>query len=132
MPFTVRQRLRVAWIALLAMLMSTFAPAITHAVVSAPMSWQSIGEVCSIDGASTVTQVNDDAPAPSPPAGHRPSAEHCPYCLTHAPHFPLPAPAAAMEASASAWSPMPRLYLQAPATLFSWLAAQPRAPPPLV
>lgn len=120
-----RNRL-TAWIAIFAVLLAALAPALARAWVpaqAAPMPW---AEICTAGGTQLV---HDTAPAPGSGQHEGIGLKHCPFCLTHAGQFALPAatldilPAADARGEAfpsSAASSPPR---------FIRVAAQPRAPP---
>ncbi|RPH67384.1 MAG: DUF2946 domain-containing protein [Burkholderiales bacterium] len=133
MPFTVRQRARIVWIALVAMLMSTLAPSVSHAAMAsaAGVPWGGgLGEICTVDGVgpvSTAQAQSSTRPAQSGPEALR--FEHCPDCLSQAGSAAPPAPPHTPGLPTAAAAPLPWLFLHAPEPLYPWLAAQPRAPP---
>jgi len=120
------QRRRVAgWIAILAILLNTFAPALSHALggpVSAP--WL---EVCSEGGlpGSGAQRRQGDAPA-------KPGAtafQHCPYCAPHGASFGAPPTALVLAVEThlgQQW--VAEAVSIAPARPL-WKTAQSRAPP---
>lgn len=132
MPICAVHRRLAGWIALVAVLLATLAPAISHALnqarsASAPSPWLS---VCTAQGAQ---QVLPASAAADDEAGHLPGSapwlEHCPCCGAHAPTLGLP-PAAATSALDEALAhALPRAFLAAPRTLHAWSSAQARAPP---
>ncbi|GAA4415033.1 DUF2946 domain-containing protein [Quisquiliibacterium transsilvanicum] len=122
MPFALRLRTRIAWLALAAMLMSALAPGISSAMAlgTAPEIW---GEVCRAEGAAAPDT------APGVPPGHDAGMADCPFCLPQAGAPALPSPERVFAAPADGGSAAPRLFLLAPTASWQWLAAQARAPP---
>lgn len=128
MPLGRSLRMRIAWIALAAMLAAALAPGLSHAMraAAAPGTW---GEVCrAMPGAGLAGIAGTDPAAPDPRSlGEGP--QDCPFCLPHAGHpAPPPARRALLPSAAVAFS-LPRLFLVAPSASYPWRAAQPRAPP---
>lgn len=121
------QRALVSWIAILAVLMASLAPAISHALGSvSPVGW---AEICTSKGVKPVSIDGEAAKQPGVPGtGHL--LEHCPYCALHGDSFappslpvlppPLPLP-----------DDFPAAFLHADKTLSVWASAQARAPPVL-
>ena len=133
MTFAVRQRTRIAWLALVAMLMSTLAPSLSHAAMAtaAGDAWGgALAEICTVDGVATIPDATG-RPDPRPvPAGHQALRfEHCPYCLSHASTVALPTAIATAVRAVDGAEPVPPASVQAPAPRLARLAAQPRAPP---
>lgn len=134
---TVVQRARIAWFVLAAMLMSTLAPGISHALFAGPAGPSLAvlvgGDVCSIDaagGAGVAQAPIGQAASQIPPGEHDGDRlEHCPYCLTHAFQHALPAGPSAAPPPAAATLALPRPLPPAPATPLAWRTAHPRAPP---
>jgi hypothetical protein len=126
MPFRRVTRRFASWIAVLAVLMASLAPAISHALATdGSKAWI---EVCTAQGSKWLQ--GDGAPGedPAPGAGH--ALEHCPYCKLHPNVLGVPpTPPTALLASGPA-SAAPRALLAAPHTRQAWASAQPRAPPP--
>ena len=112
------------WIASLAILFGTLAPAALQALSAAGGAW---AEVCTASGARWI-RVGDTAPSEKPAgAGH--VLGHCPLCGLHTPTLGLPPAHESGLPSAAAGFAVPALFLAAPRPLFAWLSAQPRAPP---
>lgn len=113
--------------ACLAMLLSSLAPSIAHALAShtpAPPPW---AEICTAHGLTTIAaQGGKQTPDQKQPHQHM---SDCPWCRVHAdlPALPPsdPAPPLVLDGMPS----YPSLFYQAPRPLFAWTAAQPRAPP---
>ena len=114
-----------SWIAVLAILMSALAPAVSHALGTAgTASWI---EVCTSQGSKWV-QSNDEPGGDSAPGAEH-ALEHCPYCSIHPNAVGIPpAPLQALPAAGLAHA-VPQAFLAAPRTLHAWVSAQPRAPP---
>jgi len=109
-----------AWLAIVAMLLATLAPAVSHALASGS---DGTIEICSVDGPRTIS--SPDAPAPLP---HN-ALEHCPYCFTQANSVALPSAPLPMFGAPS--GPLAAVAAIAPARPARTvpLAARPRAPP---
>jgi hypothetical protein len=140
-----RKRLQI-WIACFAILLNALAPSISHALSRMADPARMI-EICSASGtrwmssdavgtisstiASTVADAQagtEQAPADSP-LHH---LEHCPFCMTHAGTFALPAPSSTLFAVQGGHDLFPSLFYHSPFPLFSWSAAHPRGPPAIV
>jgi hypothetical protein len=128
MTFRRRSRLRIAWLALAAMLAGALAPGLSHAMraASAPGTW---GEICRAMPGAALAGVADADPAAPDPQRLGEGPQDCPFCLPHGGHpAPPPAQRTAVPAGPVA-SALPRLFLLAPSASYPWRAAQPRAPP---
>jgi hypothetical protein len=110
------------WIAILAILFSALAPAVSQALTQ-PERYPGLGEMCTMQGRSAP----DQAPAKSDPLTHH--MKNCPYCATHGGSFALLPPAPLSVQVLDGHDLYPPLYYRAPAPLFNWAAAQPRGPP---
>ena len=125
MPFTRVQRRLTAWLAMLALLLGTLAPALAQAVVagSERSDWV---QVCSATGMVWV-QADHAAgdPAAAPVAD---MAMPCPWCSLHSPATGLP-PAPASGLAAFAPAALARDAAAAAAPVGVWIAAPARAPP---
>lgn len=117
------------WFACFAILLSSLAPSISHAVAAATGMSNGWTEICTVTGAKLV-QLDDGQqsglPAPIEKAVH---FEHCPFCLNHAVSLGLPPTADFVLPSIDSSRVLPSLFYQASHPLFAWAAAQPRAPP---
>jgi len=133
MTFIARRRARIAWVALVAMLMSALAPSLSHATMAtaAGAPWGgALAEICTIDGAAVVADATGQRDSRSVPADHELLRfEHCPYCLSHAGAVALPTQPAVAVRPVDGGEPIPSAFLQAPAPCRARLAGQPRAPP---
>ena len=120
----------VVWIAFLAILLSSLAPAISHAVAAAKGTANAWVEICTVAGDKRVRA--DSAPdAESPaPAEHATHFEHCAFCQTHAGAIGWLPAAFAMPVILGSHV-LPSLFYQSSRPLFAWAVAQPRAPPAL-
>lgn len=118
------RRQLTSWIAILAVLVASLAPSVSHALgLNKGASWM---EVCSAQG-SKWQQTDSDESRGAPAAGH--VLEHCPYCSIHAPALGMPPAPEVAPLSLDLTDEFPLAFLAAPRTLHAWLSAQPRAPP---
>ena len=120
------RRVLVSWIAILAILMATLGPSISHALGAKDAgAWT---EICTSLGSKWVDADGDTGGESPVPSGAHP-LEHCPCCSLHANGIAVPAaPLAAVPVLLPAHD-LPIALLAVPRTLFAWLSAQPRAPP---
>lgn len=117
------RRLVPSWIALVALLLVTFAPSVTSALsASSGLPWD---RICS---AANIAAGQAGAPV-SPASLH--AFEHCPYCALHADLAPPPDPRGADAGTALAFRAVPVAFTAAPRASAVWAFAQPRAPPRL-
>jgi hypothetical protein len=116
-----KRRTLQLWIAMLAILFSALAPAVSQALASSTPS--ALLEMCSVDG---VKAVDGQTQAPSKSML---GMEHCAYCLTHANSPALLPPAVAGFAVIGGHDFYPPLFYTAPQPLHTWSAAKPRGPP---
>ncbi|MFG6448914.1 DUF2946 domain-containing protein [Roseateles sp. BYS180W] len=126
MRLTRDTKLITSWVAILAVLLMSWAPLVSQ-LLGSPSTW---AEICSASGPKWVQA---DAASPQPPA-KSPAAkllEHCPYCSQHAGALGLP-PAPLVVLTVPGPREVARAFLSAPATPFAWRTAQPRGPPLLV
>jgi hypothetical protein len=112
-----------AWIAALAILTASLAPALSQAVASATGAhWI---EICTTQGSRWI-QAGEDGSEPTPPLKH--VLEHCQFCSPHTPTgLPPATPRAHLPPGLLHETPL--AFLSAPRTLHAWVSAQPRAPP---
>jgi hypothetical protein len=130
-----RQRF-FTWIAIVAMMVSALAPAISRAM-GPDENGRYFIEVCSAAGMHRIALTADEAafyggqavPADDGEGGNAPMLDHCPYCSASFNLPMLPAadrmPVFAVAGSQSA----PKLFFVSPRPLFAWSSAHPRAPP---
>lgn len=116
-----------AWIAVLAILLATLMPAISHAMVSRTIDTSAMQEICTSEGIKLAPHSDhgDQHHQPSEEGMH---FEHCPYCITSASASALPSKTFCMPVIAGTRL-VPLLFLDAAHPLFAWAAAQPRGPP---
>ncbi|WP_393938690.1 DUF2946 domain-containing protein [Piscinibacter sakaiensis] len=113
-----------SWIAALAILLASLAPALSHALASATgADWI---EICTTQGSKWI-QAGEDGTERTPASAHL--LEHCPYCTLHAPALGLPPAASLAHLPLQSSHAVPLAFLSAPRTLHAWVSAQPRAPP---
>lgn len=120
-------RVLTSWIALAAFLVAVLAPSVSHALgTKGEDSWI---EVCTMAGSKWV-QPEDPLIDHAPLSGNAHAFEHCPYCSHHANAILVPGVPAVLAPALSLSELQPTAFLVAPHTLFAWVTAQPRAPPP--
>ncbi len=113
-----------SWIAALAILLASLAPALSHALASATGSnWV---EICTTQGSKWI-QAGEDGSERAPASGH--ALEHCPYCSLHAPALGLPPTTDLAQPLPGLCHEVPLAFLSAQRTLHAWVSALPRAPP---
>jgi hypothetical protein len=118
----------VSWIALLAILMASLAPALSHAMGSAPAAtWT---EICTSSGSVLVAVAHEDAGTPaSRLPGDAHALEHCPYCSLHVDAFAMPPALPTVHEPLLLGDIVPAALPHAEAGTSAWPGAQPRAPP---
>ena len=130
-----RQRF-LAWIALVAMMVSALAPAISRAM-GPDESGRYLIDVCSAAGTHQISLTAEEAafygelaiPARDGEGGDATMLDHCPYCSASFNLAMLP-PAGAQTVFAVIGSQIaPKLFFVSPRPLFAWSPAHPRAPP---
>ena len=113
-----------SWIAALAILLASLAPALSHALASATGSnWT---EICTTQGSKWI-QAGEVGSERAPASAH--VLEHCPYCSPQVPTFGLPPVTELTPLPLQLSHEVPLAFLSAPRTLHAWVSAQPRAPP---
>lgn len=123
-----RQTLQI-WLAILAVLFAAVAPSVSHALAAPAAAIPSalLMQICTVDG---MMNAGVDVKKPGmDPVVH--AFEHCPYCSTHAGSFALLPGLPLNFAVSGGHDVYPPLYYRAPAPLFLWSSAHPRAPPVL-
>ena len=113
-----------SWIAALAMLVVSLAPALSHALASA--TGQSWIEICTTQGSKWI-QAGEDGSERAPASAD--VLDHCPCCSLHAPTLGLPPAQHLAHLPLRLTHEVPLAFLSAPRTLHAWVSAQPRAPP---
>lgn len=125
MRFATRPGRVTAWIAIFAILLAALAPSVARAWLS-PQQAMPWTDICSVAGPQGAPHL-----APLPGSGQHDGAifKHCPFCLNHAGHFALPAPALDLLPAVAASTETFPASAATPAPRFIRVAAQPRAPP---
>ncbi len=133
--FTLRRHLRqFTWVALLAIFGLALAPTISHALAAAQGQQSSLAQICTPQGTKTLVVAADGSvelleSQSGSDEGFANPLEHCPLCGLAAAAPPLPATEPVLVLPLTQSTAVPRLFLLAPRPLFTWSAAQPRAPP---
>ena len=122
-----RYRRPAAWIAIFAILLNGFAPAVSHALQARlGITWL---EICTPDGLKRIAVEYSGARPDIPPGTHVVANDHCSYCAPHGATFvhvpPKPGVPAVLAGPAllvaSPWVGAPQLAL--------WTSWHARAPP---
>jgi hypothetical protein len=116
-----------AWIACLAILFGSLAPSISHALAAASPGRKQV-EICTRGGIMLMS-VSATAGTKSPFGLTQDHLQHCPCCLAQDGPFALLPPLQLTFAVIGGHDLFPFLFYDAPQPLFSWSAANPRAPP---
>ena len=88
---SLRNGRRTAWIAIFAILLNAFAPAVAHALAARSGAlWL---EVCTQDGLKRIAVEYRGARPDIPPGSHVVAEQHCPYCAPHGATFAHTPPA---------------------------------------
>ena len=115
-----------AWIAIFAILLAALAPSVARALSPPQQQAMPWTEICSVVG----TQA---APATEPMSGSGQhegmGLKHCPFCLTHAGQFALPAATPDFLSTVDSGAGVLPPSAVTPPPRFIRAAAQPRAPP---
>jgi Protein of unknown function (DUF2946) len=126
MPIRRGHRTVSSWIALLAILVVTFAPSLTGMLSAARgLPGDQVCSAATVVDAAKNAATRDDSPA----APH--AFDHCPYCALHADLAPPPDPRVADAGTALAFRAFPVAFTRAPRGNAVWATGQPRAPPSL-
>ena len=125
MRFGLGSRKVIGWMALCAVLIGIFAPAISHALAVATGTGERWAEVCSASGFKALGRELPGQPvSPSGVMG-----DHCPFCALQS-HAIAPPPASLTALPhVLARFEQPDVYLPVRRARSLWLAAQARAPP---
>jgi hypothetical protein len=87
-----RRYRRTAWIAMFAILLNGFAPAVSHALAARlGVTWL---EICTPDGLKRVAVRYEGARPDLPPGAHVAADDHCPYCTAHGSAYAFTPPTA--------------------------------------
>ena len=132
-----------AFIAIFAMLVSAFTPAVSNAFIGNAKSNAPWAEICTsasiklinLNGAASdyakdATKALGTAKIVKSTSKNM-HVEHCPFCCTHPASFVLPSTAQLTVPVIPFEQSFPNLYYTSPAPLFVWATAQSRAPPSL-
>ncbi|CAN5296101.1 hypothetical protein BH11PSE11_BH11PSE11_10550 [soil metagenome] len=123
-----------AWIACFAILLSSLAPSISHALAATNNAGNVITEVCTSTGLKLVDKVgvpflNASLKSSLPADSKMMKSGHCPYCLPRAGSLGMPPVVTLTLPPAVAAQSFPSLSYLAPRPLFTWTSARSRAPP---
>lgn len=120
-------RRRVAgWVAIFAILLNAFAPAVSHALASSGTApWL---EVCTGGSLATPGTLRDQGEQPAKPAT---AAQHCPFCAPHGASFAAPPAAISLAVVADAGTQRVTVAATQASLPLPWRAAHSRAPPAL-
>lgn len=136
-------RRMTAYIAIFAMLVSAFMPAVSNAFMRSTNSTAPWAEICSSTSIKLINVIvtSSDyakdaskllgAPKVAKSSSKNRHVEHCPFCCTHPTSFVLPSTAQLTVPVNLPEQTLPRLYYTSPTPLFVWATAQSRAPPRL-
>ena len=113
----------VHWIAILAIVMSALAPAVTQAVSLAKHGQGFVMEVCSTDGSKlNISMQGDNSSDQTEPI------QPCPYCVSHSDFVPTFSANVKFHAPQS-FALFPELFYQSPKRLTVWITPPSAAPP---
>lgn len=124
----------VVWIALLAMLMSALAPAISRAM-GPDEDGRYFIEVCSAEGTNRLALTADEAAfygahtTPAGDGGDGRTLDQCAYCSAPCSTAMLPPGDPTPVFAVAGAQSVPPLFLASPRPLSAWSPAHPRAPP---
>lgn len=126
-----RMRLTISWIICLMVLVGSFTSAARLKIGGDTVRSNWI-EVCTASGMKFISlSQSDRSTSPKNEQGHHPSG-HCAWCSAYSAALGMP-PSPMLQRHVPVESRAePVLFLLAPAPLFAWASAQPRAPPQLV
>lgn len=122
--FSKRHMVRIIYIACFAVLMAALAPAMSQVLDASAAAQDSAARAAHGAGGHAAR-----ADAGCHTRAAHPLHNHCGYCVMQADLPFMPTLAAALPPPERPASLLPQLFHLAPAPLFIWLAAQPRAPP---
>jgi hypothetical protein len=113
----------IHWIAALAILMSSLAPAVSQAVSVTKEGHGFVMEVCTVDGGKVQVNVKTDGQT-----DHSDPMKPCPYCIAHTAVTP------AFNTNLTFQAPqtlalLPQLFYQSPKPLAVWVTPPSAAPP---
>ena len=116
------RRKLVHWIAMLAILMASLAPAISQAVSVEKVGHGFSMEICTTDGVKT-SQVIDFSGEDQVKV-----SELCPYCLVHV-AYDFPINTTLQFSAPQNFALLPKLFYQSPKPLIVWVKPPSAAPP---
>lgn len=112
------------WIAALAMVLASLAPALSHALAGTPGGpW---GEICTAQGPQWLGEGSGGG---TPDAGTHGPFDHCPFCSLHAPDPGMPPTADGAPWQQQHQAVQPPADDASPPQPQAWNGARPRAPP---
>ena len=119
----------MAWMACIAILLATLAPAISHAIAPQGGSVPVWSEICTAGGLVAVDAAHLAPDDSSSPEQQNPHFDKCPYCRLQADVPGLPPSAATPTFAIEDGDFHPFLFYQSPSPSFAWTSGYPRAPP---
>lgn len=121
--YFIKHRKLVHWIAALAILLGSLAPAASQALSLANNGQGFVVEICSSNGSKMTQVIGDDETSSSLAMG-----SHCPYCVVQ-PIYLLPSISAFEFAAPQSYVARSLSAYQAPQILSAWVRLPSRAPP---
>lgn len=119
----IKHRKFVHWIAALAILLSTLAPAVSQALSLVRNGQGFVVEICTTSGTKMTQVIGDEESSSSPAMG-----SHCPYCLVQ-PIYLLPSIGTFEFLAPQSYITQSLSTYQAPQILSAWVRLPSRAPP---
>lgn len=120
-----KRRLLCIWIALLAMVFSAFAPAVSHALAAQSSAYDML-ELCTMRGIQFVQWPRSEG---DPGQSSMHGIAHCALCSSHGASHVLPARLHGILLARGGHDHYPPLYYRAPRPVHAWPVATPRGPP---
>ena len=115
--------------AVFAILLGTLMPAVSHLLrAGGSDGWV---EVCTSLGSKWVSTDSSESSGSQQAPSVLHALEHCPYCSLHAGALGLPPEQATVALQPVLRPEIARRFLAAPHAQITWIAGQPRAPPPV-
>lgn len=121
--YFIKHRKLVHWIAALAILLGSLAPAVSQALSLANSGQGFVVEICSTGGNKMTQVIGDDETSSSPAM-----VSHCPYCVVQ-PIYLLPSISAFKFVAPQGYIAQSSSSYQAPQILSAWVRLPSRAPP---
>lgn len=122
-----KQRLAVAWFAMLSILFGALAPTVSHAMATVQPLTEEV-QVCTMGGMVTIVLSKAQSEkSPAPVQDHM--FKHCAYCSVHGGAVPAPPVAAFVLPVIPQSTLYPPLFYRSAAPLFAWTVSLSRAPP---